>query len=327
MAQLEQRQTPIAVPKIIGVSQHAENMRRFAVRAAETEDTLFLYGETGTGKNVLAQFVHHLDRPTRPLVFFTCGVMPSSLIESELFGHKAGAFTDAKHDKVGLLQHAGDGTIFINEVESMQLESQAKLLDVLDRRVFRRTGDVRETEFRARFIFATNQDPERAVREGRLRADLYYRINAINFTVSPLRARPEDIMPLSENFLARRGVAVTLSTKAILAMKAYAWPGNVRELENALRRGLFNASGEEITPEDLGIVGFVELSPTAPASDRVPTLEENERAYLEMLLQQTKFNITLAAQIARVARQHFHKMIRKHKLPSAREARAKLKGS
>lgn len=230
----ELRQAPV----IIGRSEQATRMRDFAEQAARTEHTILLRGETGVGKDHLAECIHHLGRRGRTFVPVDCGALTESLSETELFGHTRGAFTDAQQVKQGLVQVAEDGTLFFNEVANMSLSLQAKFLRVLEKRTFRQVGGTKEMSINTRIIAATNANLELAVRRGELRSDLYHRLNTITFTVVPLRDRSDDIPELASHFLRQERVSRTFSPEAMAVMMGYHWPGNVRELKNADRKSV-----------------------------------------------------------------------------------------
>src|SRR3989344_3252139 len=211
----ELRQESRTNPTLIGASQEAVRMREFAFRAASTEHTILLQGESGVGKDQLAELIHFNGRRTRPFVPVDCGALTETLSESELFGHVPGAFTDARTTKVGLVQVADNGTLFFNEVANMSLSLQAKFLRVLEKKTFRAVGGTRETPANTRIIAATNANLELAVRRGELRSDLYHRLNTITFMVAPLRDHSDDIPELAEHFLRQEKVSRNFSAEAM----------------------------------------------------------------------------------------------------------------
>ncbi len=222
----------------------------------QSEATVLLSGESGTGKERVAQAIHaHSGRRSGPFVAVNCGALPGELLESELFGHVRGAFTGAVRDRVGRFELAAEGTLFLDEVGDLPLPLQVKLLRVLQERSFERVGESTSRRADARIVAATNLDLQRAVREGRFREDLYYRLRVVPIALPPLRDRREDIEPLASQLLARvagrRGRALRLSPDALRALIGYAWPGNVRELENALEYAVAVCTGQTILPEDL----------------------------------------------------------------------------
>ncbi len=219
---------------------------------------MLIKGESGTGKGLLARTVHKMGgRAGKPFVEVNCSALPANLIESELFGHKKGAFTDAKEDKVGLFELADTGTIFLDEIGDMDISLQAKLLKAMEEQKFRRIGGTSDISVNVAIIAATNQNVEQRVKEGKFRLDLYYRLNVIPIEISPLRERPEDIQALSEHFLKFFSRKFGKSLKgfgpaAMQALLSYSWPGNVREFRNVVERGCILTSGEIIdNPEIL----------------------------------------------------------------------------
>ena len=289
----EIRQAPVA---IIGTSQEAKRMRKFADKAATTEHTILLRGETGAGKDHLAEVIHYTGRRGRAFVPVDCGALTETLSETELFGHTRGAFTDAQQVKQGLVQVAEDGTLFFNEVANMSLSLQAKFLRVLEKKTFRAVGGTRETPINTRIIAATNANLELAVRRGELRSDLYHRLNTITFMVAPLRDHSDDIPELAEHFLRREQVSKNFSPEAMAVLMGYHWPGNVRELKNAVvRTAFYSTAKEDIKSEH--------ISPylTSVGDRELPTLYELQRNYLREVLRKTKGSITKGAEIAGIS--------------------------
>lgn len=217
-------------------------LRRILSRVAPMDTTILLSGETGTGKTYTARMIHDLSpRRQRPFVAVHCGALPLSLLESELFGHRRGAFTGADRDHEGKLAAAEDGTVLLDEIDSVPLEAQVKLLQVVEERVFEPLGSAQPQPFRARIIAAANRPLEKEVAEGRFRADLYYRLNVVALCLPPLRERPEAILPLARELLqslaqeSRREIS-GFSDAAEWALESYPWPGNIRELRNVMER-------------------------------------------------------------------------------------------
>jgi two-component system response regulator AtoC len=271
--------------------------------AASPDTTVLLTGESGSGKEVIAQLVH-LRTPGRgdgPLVELNCAAIPETLLEAELFGHEKGAFTDAARARSGLLEEAEGGTLFLDEVGDMPLATQAKLLKVIETRAFRRLGGNRDLEADVRFVAATHRDLEEAVRAGRFRHDLFHRLDVFRIEVPPLRQRREDVVPLARFFLAelaaRAGKAIDgMAPETERRLLDYPFPGNVRELRNVVERAVVLEGGRLLSPESLLLRPVTEPAP-APAAPRAaepaaapeadappPTLAEVERAYVEKLL-------------------------------------------
>ncbi len=245
-----------------GLVCESEAMRQvysLVSRAAPSDSTVLIQGESGTGKEVIARSLHRLSARTEaPFVAVNVGAIPESLLESELFGHEKGAFTGADRQRLGVIERARGGTLFIDEVGDMPAAAQLKLLRVLQERVIERVGGSEEVPVDLRILAATHRELEREVRQGRFRQDLYYRLNVVRIEIPPLRARREDLAPLARYFLRRfcerlgRG-ELELSARAIDALQAGSWPGNVRELSNVMERAAVLCRGETVGPADLGL--------------------------------------------------------------------------
>jgi transcriptional regulator with GAF, ATPase, and Fis domain len=250
----------IPYPMLVGVSPLMEDLRGFVQQVAPTDSTVLILGESGTGKEVVAQSLHHHSGRRGSLVAINCGAVPAPLLESELFGHERGAFTNAASTRVGRFEQAHEGTLFLDEVGDLSLELQVKLLRVLQERTFERVGGVRSLQVNVRILAATNRDLEEAVQQGRFRADLFYRLNVICLKMPALRSRKIDI-PLFVNHFIRRlnqraGVVIEgISLEATEGLQRYDWPGNVRELENVIERAAVMKRVGRIELEDLGILG------------------------------------------------------------------------
>ncbi|MEW5912553.1 MAG: sigma-54 dependent transcriptional regulator [Thermodesulfobacteriota bacterium] len=282
-------------------SKKVRGLLKVARQAADSDASILLTGESGTGKGVLAGLIHGWSpRAQGPLVRVDCTVLQESLLESDLFGHKKGAFTGAVENKIGKLAQAHGGTVFLDEVTEMSGAVQAKLLHFLQSREFTPVGGTKPQQMDARIVAATNRDLEQAVSEGVFREDLFYRLNVVEINLPPLRERPGDIALLAELYRKRfarekGGLPKGFSEEALAVMLAYAWPGNVRELINAVQRGCIVSQGELITPRDLPphITG-----PRASegADDVLRSLEEVERQHIQKVLAHTH-TIEEAAQV------------------------------
>ena len=272
-------------------------------RVAATNSTVLLQGESGTGKDLLASLIHYLGpHPEEPLVKIDCASIPHELLESELFGFERGAFTGATQSKHGRMELAGRGTLLLDEVASLGLSVQSKLLRVLEERAFYRLGGSRPVQVNARIIAATNAPLQEAVARGSFREDLFFRLDVVPLNIPPLRQRPADIRPLALHLLAQlrdsqQRKAVQLSADALEALEHYDFPGNVRELRNLLERTLVNTAGDVITTADL------------PAHLRIfsqqarrPTLEELEKSYIAEVLDHTRGRKSKAAEILGISR-------------------------
>ena len=308
-----------------------------ARRVATTDASVFITGESGSGKEMIAQFIHqHSRRSSRPLVAVNCAALPETLLESEMFGHVKGAFTGAIRDKPGLLEMANGGTLFLDELIEMPKPIQAKLLRVIQDGVVRRVGsEGTDAVVNVRFIAATNRDPEDALRSGMLREDLYYRLRVVPIPVPALRERPDDVPVLAAHFLEHywhrhRGAdepLPTLSHAAIWALRAHSWPGNVRELQNVMEHAVVLLEpGADVGPEDIPFVSDqkvdVELAAEAEDVDaddgyyaaRGRLLAKFDRRYLTRVVLRAGGNLSKAARMARVDRTTFYRLMERHGL-------------
>jgi DNA-binding NtrC family response regulator len=239
---------------LIGQSPAMQEVYRLTVKAARSNASILLLGETGTGKELIAAALHKLSpRNTGPFIRVNCGALPESLLDSELFGHVKGSFTDAVHDRTGRFEAATGGTIFLDEINSTSSTLQVKLLRVLQEREFERVGESRSIEVDVRVIAASNCDLTQAVSDGRFREDLFWRLNVLPIHLPPLRRRAADIVPLAEYFLehysqANGRTTLKLPTVTRQLLTDYTWPGNVRELQNYIERAVILADGPELTP-------------------------------------------------------------------------------
>jgi transcriptional regulator with PAS, ATPase and Fis domain len=284
-------------------------MRRLytlARQAAAGNSNVLITGETGTGKEVLAEVIHQASpRAGKPFLAINCAALGESLAEAELFGYERGAFTGAVTSKPGLLEAAGGGTLFLDEIGEMSLAVQAKLLRAIESRQVLRLGALKPRPVGARIVAATNRELEAEVAAGRFRQDLFFRLDVIGLAIPPLRERPEDIAPLARLFAARHAPAPgrppALSTSALALLRAYAWPGNVRELRNVIERATAFCAGDAITPEHLPLEKLrFRAPPPAPADDGarlrpLPRLKSLERAAMVEALAQAHGNQTRAA--------------------------------
>lgn len=305
----------------IGRNPRMLELFSFIRRVASYYRVITITGETGTGKEVLAKALH-AESPfaKNPFMVFNCGGVVENLIESELFGHKKGAFTGAVEDKAGIFEAAGDGTIFLDEVENLPLQIQPHLLRVLQNGEFRRLGSNKELKARCKIITASNKDLETEVREGRLREDLFFRLTPLTFNVPPLRDRKDDLQLLSrfflERFNKRTGKDISgISRPVQMILASYDWPGNVRELENVIERAAILTSETFIKLDDLPdnmrerLIGSSFLSAQA-----VLTLDKVVMAHLEKVLRQTKGNRTKAAEILGISRNALLRKIEKYSI-------------
>ncbi len=310
----------LPIPSIAGASSVIRETTQMIRRIADGDSTVLITGESGTGKELVARALHDLsDRRAEPFVAINCGAMPANLLESELFGHVRGAFTDAKSARAGLFQQAGAGTIFLDEIGEMPLEMQVKLLRVLQERTVRPVGGDEEVAFEARVLTATNRDLTTEVEEGRFREDLFYRINVVAIAVPPLRDRAGDVPLLVQRMLeritARSGKpAVELSIEAARKLTGYDWPGNVRELENCIERSVALCGAGPILPEHLPakIQNYqsarIEITVTGNAEEMI-TLDEMERRYVRRVLEAVHGNKTHAARLLGIDRRSLYRRL------------------
>lgn len=243
---------------IIGRSEALQKVLEMTTRAANSDaSTVLIEGASGSGKSLIAKCLHYNSlRAYQPFVEINCASIPATLLESELFGHEAGAFTDAKKQKKGLAELAQGGTLFLDEIGEMQPALQAKMLQVIEEKCFRRIGGTQNIVIDIRIVAATNKDLKKALDDGTFRHDLYYRLNVINIFLPPLKERTEDIIPLVEHFIGRYGrefnkPGMRISEDARQALERYAWPGNVRELSNTVERIMILEDGDLLLPEHL----------------------------------------------------------------------------
>jgi two-component system response regulator AtoC len=304
-------------------------LMKFAARVAASEaSTILLEGESGTGKDVIAKYLHHNSRrAAEPFIAINCAAIPETLLESELFGYEKGAFTDARAQKKGTLELAHGGTVFLDEIGEMPLLLQAKMLRVLEDQSFRRLGGTKDIQVDLRVIAATNRSVTDAVAEGKFRVDLYYRLNVIQIVVPPLRERRDDILPLAHHFVRllnqRFGRDLQgLSPEAERALLAHDWPGNVRELRNAIERAMLLEETSWLRPASLALGGGTvvpaeepEAVPGASTLDGM-SLEEAERTLVVRALEKTAGNQTQAARLLNVTRDTLRYKMKKFNLGS-----------
>ena len=344
-AKLEQSHSRSKGLVLLGESEAFLKVVDLARRVAPTDASVMLSGESGTGKEMIAQFIHkHSRRSKKPFVAVNCAALPESLLESEMFGYRKGAFTGAIHDKPGLLESANGGTMFLDELTEMAPALQAKLLRVIQNGEIRRVGSsTTDVVVDIRFISATNRDPLEAIEEGALRSDLYYRLRVVPIRIPPLRERPEDIPVLARYFLLnawfrhrKEGlVPPELTDAAIRALQARPWPGNVRELQNVIEHAaVLVEPGCRIQPEHLP--SLEERPAQNGVSTPIPTnfggqayhvarsrlLSEFERGYLEWLVREADGNMSEAARIAGVDRTTLYRLMEKHEFDRWRGLRA-----
>jgi len=317
--------------EILGSAPGIQRVLETVASVADADANVLIVGESGTGKELLANALH--DRSRRrsgPWIKINCAALPKDLIESELFGHTKGSFTGATTDKVGLLEESDGGSLLLDEITEMPVDLQAKLLRVLEERMVRRLGAAKAVPIDFRLISSTNQTPEVALREGRLRQDLYFRINTVSIEVPPLRERREDIPILVRAFLERYRTKHArpiegLAPDAYRRLLQWTWPGNVRELQHAIERAVLVARGPMLTLEDLPeqlqhTAREGGGAPQAVAPSQVPagSLEEIERASIIKALETTRWNKQAAAALLGLRRPTLYSKMRKHDIPQRR---------
>jgi len=290
-------------------------------RVAESDASVLIHGETGTGKELIARAIHSSSRrKSGPFVALNCAAVPPQLLESELFGHARGAFTDAKTQRAGLFLEASGGTLFLDEIGELPIEMQPKILRALQERTVRAVGSSNEVPFDVRIVTATNRDLEYEIFEKRFREDLFYRINVVKVDLPPLRARAGDVLHLAQYFLSkftRTGKqSLTLSESAAEKLMAYNWPGNVRELENCIERGVALARFDHLTVEDLPekirAYRSDRLVISAGDESEVVPLDELERRYITRVLAIVGQNKTRAAAVLGLDRRTLYRRLERY---------------
>jgi len=318
-------------PAIASVKMQVKRIAQLVAIGDAVPPTVLINGETGTGKDVVARLLHQMcEQNDRPFVHVDCASLPSELIESELFGHEKGAFTSAQGQRVGLIEAAEDGTLFLDEVGELPLTLQAKLLNVLERRMVRRVGSTKERPVLARFVAATNRDLHAMVLDGRFRSDLYYRLNVLNIMMPPLRERGDDVVLLSRHFATQTERRYGLpkryfSHEAMQLLRRYNWPGNVRELRHQISRAVLLSSGVEVTADDLALaiqptkfhtdIEPLDIRPAPPAPSLV-TLDSAEKMLIENALKQSGNNVSEAARLLGITRMAMRYRMEKHGIKS-----------
>lgn len=323
-AQEQQGSHALVQTKSASVAQIFEQARA----VAKTRSTVFITGESGTGKGMLARFIHQMSaRSQERFVAIHCGAIPETLIESELFGHEKGAFTGALKKKLGKFELAQKGTIFLDEIATVGPAVQIKLLQVLQERVVQPLGSEREVPIDVRIIAATNGDIHELVKAGKFREDLFYRLNVFPINLLPLRQRSEDLGILVQSILTKlshtygrifRGV----ESDVMKALESYPWPGNIRELENVLERACILEKGEWLTQSSFPADFFMAVNPGAGTSDELMDLAhfrqqvvfEAEKRYLNELIERSEGHLSRATEIAGVSTRQIHKLLLKHNL-------------
>jgi DNA-binding NtrC family response regulator len=330
----EQLARQSALPEIVSVSQTMREAVRLVERVAPSDASVLITGESGTGKELIAHAIHRLStRADASFIDLNCAAFQESLLESELFGYEAGAFSGAKGRKLGLIELADGGTLFLDEVTELPAPLQAKLLRAIETRTFFRVGGVRKVEVNVRIVAATNRNLDTVIADGSFRSDLLYRINGFQISLPPLRERPEDIEPLTEHTLKQLSAAPPeITPEARAALRAYSWPGNVRQLRNCLERGVLLANNNLITLDELppevarpsAGVGSLSSFPVATGSQSMsgsasdsggPTsLREVERQQILSALEQTGWHRGKTAEILGISPSTLYRRLRDYNL-------------
>jgi DNA-binding NtrC family response regulator len=316
------RQVRQAIDPFIGTSSAIRNLAAQAKRILASESPVLILGETGTGKGVLARWLHeNSPRADEAFVDLNCAGLSRELLETELFGHEKGAFTSATASKQGLFEVAHRGTIFLDEVGDVDLQIQPKLLKVLEEKRFRRVGDVRDRQVDVRLIAATHQDMGSLVRERKFRNDLYFRISTIPLNFPPLRERIEDIPTVAQYLLHKLSSDlgrsdIHLDEGSVKGLQAYSWPGNVRELRNVIERAVLLSDQKSIGLKDLHFDGQANLA--APFFDSRLTLIELEKQHIERVLQEEQGRVEKAAKRLGIPRSSLYQKIKKHQIAASK---------
>jgi transcriptional regulator with PAS, ATPase and Fis domain len=329
-------QDEFSFEQIIGVSDSIRKVKEIAGKVALTESTVFILGESGTGKELLAKAIHYGSNRSRgPFIPVNCAAIPGEIVESELFGHKRGAFTGAVKDRVGKFQAADEGTIFLDEIGDMSLDVQAKILRVLEERTVTPVGGNKSAAVDVRIISATNKNIQKAVAESGFREDLYYRLNVVPLTLPPLRQRKEDIADLVRFFIHKfthKDAQIAASEELIDHLTVQPWPGNVRELRNLVERMLIFKQGNTLDldtlPAELACpaletntddwIGLHARKVVDSEADLHSVLEHVSRQIeietIHLALRQCRANISSVAGVLGLSRQSIHEKLKKHKI-------------
>jgi two-component system, NtrC family, response regulator AtoC len=321
---------PYSVDRIVGESTAMNMLRSLLAKVATSPaSTVLLTGESGTGKDLAAKVLHfNSDRANKPFLNITCSALPETLLESELFGHERGAFTDARQQKRGLFESAESGTVFLDEIGEMVPALQAKLLRVLEERSFRRVGGLQDIKVNVRVIAATNRNLEEEVRAGRFRQDLFYRLNVLPLTLPPLRQHIDDVPALLAFYIDSfnrefRKTVKGVSPAALKALQAYGWPGNIRELRNAVERAMLLTSGDWLEPADFPLAVPAAATKAGPDFQLPPhgvDLESLEQSLVIQALERCGGNQTRAATLLGMNRDQIRYRIEKYGLVRPQQA-------
>jgi DNA-binding NtrC family response regulator len=318
----ESQAQPYSFDRIVGESSAIRELKALLRKiAASPASTVLLTGESGTGKDLAAKALHYSsDRAGKPFMNITCSALPEALLESELFGHERGAFTDARQQKRGLFEMADGGTVFLDEIGEMVPGLQAKVLRFLEEKTFKRVGGAQDIRVDVRVVAATNKNLELEVKQGKFREDLYYRLNVLPISLPPLRARAEDIPRLVHYFVDgyntefRKRVR-SVAPETMKRLQGYGWPGNIRELRNAIERAMLLVEGDELTDKDFPLTGgTARLTEAVQLLAHGIDLEQLERSLVVQALERSGWNQTRAASLLGINRDQIRYRIEKFRL-------------
>jgi DNA-binding NtrC family response regulator len=341
LARIEAYDRSEIVPRfenIVGESPQMKEVFRTIEKVARSNATVLVLGETGVGKELVAEALHrNSSRADRPFVKMNCAALHESLLESELFGHERGAFTGADRQRTGRFELANEGTLFLDEIGNMTPSTQTKVLRVLQEREFERLGGSRTVKVDVRLVAATNKNLEGAIQRGEFREDLYYRLNVVNVTVPPLRERKEDIIPLASHFIDRFAKELKkdvrgLEPAAVRALKRHTWPGNIRELENTIERAVLMAEGRFLQEDDvnLGAAGRSSADNVSSLNLRLPptgiALDELERQAILEALRISNWVQKDAAKFLGISSRVMNYKVAKYEIKNTRWSKNKLVG-
>jgi DNA-binding NtrC family response regulator len=322
----QRMEEPETCDRLIGSGRHMQRVYQMIHRVTNLNAAVLVTGESGTGKELIARAIHNMgSRAKRPFVAVSCGAIPETLIEAELFGHEKGAFTGTVGAREGYFEQAGDGTLFLDEIGDLSLFTQVKLLRVLQQMEFSRLGSNKLIPLRARLIFATHRDLAQLVAEGKFRQDLFYRINVMRIESPALQEHPEDIPQIAEHFLRHYAQMFqkpmdAIEPEAVQMLQSYPWPGNVRELENVMQRAIILAPGMTLRAEDLTLSlpeeddvdgeDVVNIGDYHPAGSFERQLRDYKVKLAVTAVRENNGNKTLAARSLSISRAYLHRLIR-----------------
>ncbi len=322
----ERLEEPGSCDRLIGSSPQMQRVYELVHRVTNLNASVLVTGESGTGKELIARAIHNLgSRSNRPFVAVSCGAIPETLIESELFGHEKGAFTGTVGAREGYFEQAADGTLFLDEIGDLSVFTQVKLLRVLQQMEFNRLGSNKLIPLRARLIFATHRDLAKLVAEGKFRQDLFYRINVMRIDSPGLQEHPEDIPKIARHFLRHYAQVFqkpmeSIEPEAMAALQSYSWPGNVRELENVMQRAIILAAGQTVRQEDLSLTtqeedgadieDAIDIGDYHPAGSFERQLRDYKVKLAVAAVRENNGNKTLAARSLCISRAYLHRLIR-----------------